>query len=71
MKDFNVWNKPKFLMYFSNYLNPIAACQTNANNKKKTGTIGNTSTIGLNAAYASGNRATNKLSINKTSNIYM
>ena len=29
------------------YLNPIAACQTNASNKKKTGTIGNTSTIGL------------------------
>ena len=29
-----------------NYLNPIAACQTNANNKKKTGIIGNTSTIG-------------------------
>ena len=31
--------------------------------------MGNTSTIGLNATYASGNRANNKLSINKTSNI--
>ena len=29
------------------YLNPIAACQTKANNKKNTGIIGNTSTIGL------------------------
>jgi len=29
--------------------------------------IGNTSTIGLNATYASGNRANNKLSISKTS----
>ena len=50
-----------------NYLNPMAACQTNANNKKKTGIIGKTSTIGLNATYASGNRANNKLSIIKTS----
>ena len=33
--------------------------------------MGNTSTIGLNTAYASGNRANNKLSINKASNIYM
>ena len=54
-------------MLFGIYLNPTAACQTNANNKKKTGIIGNTSTIGLNATYASGNRANNKLSINKTS----
>ena len=45
------------------YLNPIAACQTKANNKKKTGIIGKTSTIGLNTIYASGNRANNKLSI--------
>ena len=45
----------------------MAACQTKANNKKKTGIIGNTSTIGLNATYASGNRASNKLSITKTS----
>lgn len=45
------------------YLNPIAACQTKANNKKKTGIIGNTSTIGLNTTYASGNRAKSKLSI--------
>jgi len=31
------------------YLNPTAACHTKANNKKKTGIIGKTSTIGLNA----------------------
>ena len=49
------------------YLKPIAACQTKANNKKKTGITGKTSTIGLNATYASGNRANNKLSITKTS----
>lgn len=48
------------------YLKPIAACQTKANNKKKTGIIGNTSTIGLNTVYASGNRAKTKLSIIKT-----
>jgi hypothetical protein len=29
------------------YLNPTAACQTKANNKKNTGITGNTSTIGL------------------------
>ena len=29
------------------YLNPTAACQTKANNKKNTGIIGNTSTSGL------------------------
>ena len=45
----------------------MAACQTNANNKKKTGIIGKTSTIGLKATYASGNRANNKLSISETS----
>lgn len=49
------------------YLKPIAACHTKANNKKKTGIIGNTSTIGLKATYASGNRDNNKLSISKTS----
>ena len=48
------------------YLNPIAACQTKANNKKKTGIIGKISTIGLKAIYASGNRAKSKLSIIKT-----
>ena len=53
----------KFSLKNKNYLNPIAACQTNANNKKKTGIIGKTSTIGLNTIYASGNRANNKLSI--------
>jgi hypothetical protein len=37
------------------YLKPIAACQTKASNKKKTGIIGKTSTIGLNITYASGN----------------
>ena len=53
--------------YEKSYLNPTAACQTNASNKKKTGIIGNTSTIGLNTTYASGKRASNKLSIIKTS----
>ena len=43
----------------------MAACHTNANSKKKTGIIGNTSTIGLNITYASGKRETNKVSINK------
>jgi len=46
-----------------NYLNPIAACQTNASNKKKTGITGNTSTIGLKIIYASGKRDNNKVSI--------
>ena len=59
-----------FLIYSKIYLNPTAACQTKANNKKKTGIIGNTSTIGLNATYASGKRANTKLSIIKTS-IYL
>ena len=49
----------------SNYLNPIAACHTKANNKKKTGITGNTSTIGLKATYASGKRDNNKVSISK------
>lgn len=44
----------------------MAACQTNAKSKKKTGIIGKTSTIGLNTTYASGNRAKSKLSIIKT-----
>jgi hypothetical protein len=48
-----------------NYLKPIAACHTKANNKKKTGITGNTSTIGLNATYASGKRDNNKVSIRK------
>ena len=41
----------------------MAACHTNANNKKNTGIIGNTSTIGLKIIYASGKRANNKVSI--------
>ena len=48
-----------------NYLNPMAACHTKANNKKKTGITGNTSTIGLNTTYASGKRDNNKVSINE------
>ena len=48
------------------YLNPIAACHINANNKKKTGTIGNTSIIGPKATQASGRRDKSKLSINNT-----
>ena len=43
----------------------MAACHTNANNKKKTGIIGKTSTIGLKTTYASGKRDNNKVSINK------
>lgn len=47
------------------YLKPIAACHTKANNKKKIGMIGSTSTIGLKITYASGKRDSNKVSINK------
>lgn len=36
------------------YLKPIAACQTKAKSKKKTGITGNISTNGLKIAYASG-----------------
>ena len=43
----------------------MAACQTNANNKKNTGITGNTSTIGLKTMYASGKRDINKVSISK------
>ena len=55
-----------YYYYFTpveNYLNPIAACQTNANNRKKTGTIGNISTIVLKIKYASSNLAKSKLSM--------
>ena len=41
----------------------MAACHTNANNKKKTGITGNTSTMGLKITYASGKRDNNKVSI--------
>ncbi len=47
----------------------MAACHTNANNKKKTGIIGNTSTIGLKTTYASGKRDNNKVSI--SNNIFL
>jgi hypothetical protein len=40
------------------YLKPIAACQTKANSKKKTGITGRMSTSGRNIAYASGSFAT-------------
>ena len=53
-----------FFRLYENYLNPIAACHTNANSKKKTGITGNTSTIGLKITYASGKRDNNKVSIN-------
>lgn len=46
----------------------MAACHTKASNKKKTGIIGNTSTIGLKTTYASGKRDNNKVSI--TNNIF-
>ena len=45
------------------YLNPIAACHTNANSKKKTGMIGKTSIIGLKITYASGRRDNIKISM--------
>ena len=45
-----------------NYLKPIEACQTKANNRKNTGITGATSIIGLKTAYASGNLANNKFS---------
>ena len=47
----------------------MAACHTKASNKKKTGIMGNTSTIGLKITYASGKRDNNKVSISKY--IYM
>ncbi len=53
-----------FYRFMGIYLNPTAACHTNANNKKNTGITGNTSTIGLKATYASGKRDNNKVSIN-------
>ena len=53
-----------FISFELNYLNPIAACHTNANNKKKIGIMGNTSTMGLKITYASGKRDNNKVSIN-------
>lgn len=45
------------------YLKLTDACQTKARSKKRTGIIGNTSTIGSKGAYASGNFA-NKKAIN-------
>lgn len=50
-------------LYILNYLNPIEACHTKANNKKNKGIIGSTSTIGLKTMYASGKRDNNKVSI--------
>jgi hypothetical protein len=47
----------------------MAACHTNANNKKNKGMIGNTSTIGLKITYDSGKRDNNKVSINN--NIFL
>lgn len=47
----------------------MAACHTNANNKKNKGIIGNTSTIGLKITYDSGKRDNNKVSINN--NIFL
>jgi len=43
----------------------MAACQTKANSRKKTGIIGKTSTIGLKIMYDSGKRDNNKVSIVK------
>ena len=42
------------------YLKPTAACHTNASKRKSTGITGITSTIGRNAAYASGRYDTRK-----------
>ena len=47
-------------VYDINYRKLTDACQTNANSKKSTGIIGNTSTRGSKGAYASGNFASNK-----------
>ena len=47
----------------------MAACHPKANNKKKTGITGNTSTIGLKTTYASGKRDNNKVSI--SNNIFL
>jgi len=63
--------KTNFNLSNENYLNPTAACHTKANNKKKTGITGNTSTIGLKATYASGKRDNNKVSISKDIYIYI
>ena len=51
--------------YYSNvfYLKPTEACQRKASNKKRTGTIGKISTIGLYIAYNSGNFVSNMISI--------
>ena len=64
---------------FKTYLKPIAACQTKASKRKNTGMEGITSTIGRNAAYASGNAAIKKLTFifnkpqnsKKSKNYYM
>ena len=67
-KKYNYYSKNNYTiidLIIRNYLNPTAACHTKANNKKKTGIIGNTSTIGLKATYASGKRDNKKVSINK------
>ena len=47
----------------------MAACHTNANNKKNTGITGNTSTMGLKTTYASGKRDNSKVSI--SNNIFL
>ena len=50
-------NKPNSHSQIWLYRKLTDACQTKANNKKKTGITGNTSTMGSNGAYASGNFA--------------
>lgn len=60
-----------YIVELLNYLNPIEACHTNANNKKKRGITGKTSTIGLKITYASGKRDNNRVSISKYIYIYI
>ena len=43
---------------YTSYLKPTEACQTKANNKKKIGIEGKTSTTGLKTTYASGSLET-------------
>jgi len=52
------------------YLKPTAACQTKASKRKSTGIAGITSTIGRNAAYASGRYASKKFTSILLSTLY-
>ena len=63
---FNIILKKVVLnIYYPNlfYLKPTEACQRKASNKKRTGTIGKISTIGLYIEYSSGNFVSKMISI--------